>query len=331
MFSVRAFLWNRACCVGNSVIGGIRVSGRGEQPWRSKPKGAHTVPVGAVLSWVQMGSDVRRLRPEKPIVPMNGGLGQVAQAWRQRLVGRDAPYGSMTDARAVVATTLRSASFRRIVRVLHLKAGASMIEAGIGSGRLSLAFAALGCRVTALDCVPDVLIAARRAARSIGATVATRLSFVCGDLEKAPIRRGAFDVVFNEGVVEHWLDLDARRQLLATMGELLRPGGTVCVVVPNGHHPLHGRWMRTGYPGYLSAPPMTLYGPGGLCEDLVAVGVQDVRVDGLGPWQSFNLWPHRPLLRVPLGALDRLIGAPRWFRLRYGTALCAVGRRPEAA
>lgn len=254
-------------------------------------------------------------------------MSSVASAWRERLAERTDPYPLLDQPLVAVPRMARSTSFRRVIKLVGVTPPASILEAGIGSGAFSLAFAWAGYRVTALDCLPGVLAGARRGAQDIAGRVRRPIRFVCGDLEHPPLKPGLFDLVFNEGVIEHWVDRKERRQLIGMMVSLARPGGAVCVIVPNGQHPRHEFWVTNHYPGYESAPPMTLYGSASLYDDLVAAGLSGVQTDGLAAWQSFNLWPHRPLWRLPLGVLDRCGSGPRSFRMRYGAHLIACGRR----
>src|SRR4029453_3360544 len=61
---------------------------------------------------------------------------------------------------------------------------------------------------------------------------------------------GAYDLVFNVGVVEHFLDPQERRQAVRRMFDLARPGGYVVSVVPSGAHPLRARMRAEGLGGY---------------------------------------------------------------------------------
>lgn len=252
----------------------------------------------------------------------------VASAWRQRLGGRDDPYGAQGQSVSTVSRWAKSTTFRTVLSRIGTPPPASVLEAGIGSGKFSLAFGWMGYHVTALDCVHEVLAGARQTAVSFG-LMADRVRFVCGDLDQPPLQASTFDVVFNEGVIEHWLGPKERSRLIATMVKLVRPGGTLCVIVPNGAHPWHERWVANHYPGYESAPPMTLYDGNSLRDDLAASGLGVVTVDGLGAWQSLNLWPHYPLVRRPLAGLDRFLPGPRGFRFRYAMALIGCGQRPK--
>lgn len=58
----------------------------------------------------------------------------------------------------------------------------------------------------------------------------TRASVVCGDAMEPPFSPGSFDVVFSDGVIEHFRDYAA---VLRAMAELVRPGGILIATLPN--------------------------------------------------------------------------------------------------
>ena len=74
-----------------------------------------------------------------------------------------------------------------------------ILEAGSGTGGLSQQLAKAGADVFVLDIVPACLQAARRKGAAPGT-----LQGVVGDLFHCPFPDGAFDVVFNSGVMEHF-------------------------------------------------------------------------------------------------------------------------------
>jgi SAM-dependent methyltransferase len=148
-----------------------------------------------------------------------------------------------------------------------------------------------------------------------------------GDLERLPFANDAFAGVVNEGVVEHWLDRDQRRAVLAEMARVARPGGVVAVYVPNGRHPLVRWWERTRYPGYASSVAWHKYGWRDLSDDLMAAGLRNVRVDGLSPYSTIAVWPHWWILRALAGLARRFLPEPRRLRLRCGFNLMAIGEK----
>jgi SAM-dependent methyltransferase len=205
-----------------------------------------------------------------------------------------------------------------------------VLEAGCGSGTLSLAAAWRGRRVVGLDISPEVLANLQRNAARLAEQVGRpfAVAAVCGDLERLPFADGAFAGAINEGVVEHWLDRDARRAVIAEMARVVRPGGVVVVCVPNGRHPLIGFWERTGYPGFARSRsvPWHRYGWRDLADDLAAAGLADVRADGLSPFSTIAVWPNWAPLRALAAVLRRLLPEPRWLRRRCGFNLIAFGR-----
>ena len=209
-------------------------------------------------------------------------------------------------------------------------AGARVLEAGCGSGTISLAAASCDRRVVGLDISPAVLANLRR--NAAGLTAATGRAFavatVVGDLEHLPFDDGAFDAAINEGVVEHWLDRDARRAVIREMARVVRPGGVIVICVPNGRHPLIGFWQRTRYPGFArsASVPWHRYSWCDLGDDLTAAGLRDVHADGLSPYSTIAVWPNWLPLRALAALLRRLLPEPLWLRRRWGFNLIAHGR-----
>ncbi len=71
--------------------------------------------------------------------------------------------------------------------------------------------------------------------------------------EKLALDIGHFDVVHMHEVLEHILDPE---QMLQLVHGLLRPGGIVCVIVPNDYNPLQKALRETGdYQPWWLAPP----------------------------------------------------------------------------
>ncbi|MGB9879906.1 MAG: class I SAM-dependent methyltransferase, partial [Anaerolineae bacterium] len=130
-----------------------------------------------------------------------------------------------------------------VLRYAHLEPGSLILEPGCGSGKFSLVLASLGHRVIALDYVNDVLQGVRATQERLGERWPGRLRGLCqGSLEHLPFPDNTFDLVMNEGVVEHWLDDRERLMALREMVRVTRPGGVVAVIVPNGAHPLIKIW-----------------------------------------------------------------------------------------
>ncbi len=128
----------------------------------------------------------------------------------------------------------------RQLRLAGVRPGMRVLDAGAGSGAASLALARkVGPtgQVVALERSRQRAAHAQAAARREG--LGQVVSVVCGDLGRAPLPEGAFDLVFCRFVFEY---LAQPAQALAELRRVARPGGRVVVVDLDGnglfHHPV---------------------------------------------------------------------------------------------
>ena len=109
-------------------------------------------------------------------------------------------------------------------------AGRRLLEVGAGSGRDTLALARAGAKAVVLDYAPMSLELVARQAREQGLIVA----LVRADALAMPFREGAFDVVFHQGLLEHFRD---PQPLLKECARVTARGGRMIVDVPQTFHP----------------------------------------------------------------------------------------------
>lgn len=251
----------------------------------------------------------------------------VGQQWAEKFETVGMAY-RLTEGLPFLRKFLRSPFIQIPVQYARLKTGQRVLEAGCAGGKFSVCFAMLGAQVTSLDfsaAMIDNTCYLRQVVEQ--ATSPLTMDFVQGDLESLGLRANSFDLVMNEGVVEHWLDHAERRRILQNMAHVTKPGGTIAIIIPNGSHPLATYWIENS-PAFLSAPPMVRYSPALLRDDLSSVGLTDIFVDGIYVWHTIDQWPTGKLLRLIGSGLQHLIPLPRAIRLKWGIHLIAIGRKP---
>ncbi|MBM4043628.1 MAG: methyltransferase domain-containing protein [Planctomycetes bacterium] len=103
-----------------------------------------------------------------------------------------------------------------------------VLDAGFGTGRFCFALAKdlPHSEVVGIDISPNLVEDATNAAAVLGLT---NVTFTQASIFSLPFADGAFDVVFNEGVIEH-LDYEAA---VREMVRVTKPGGKVVIGVPN--------------------------------------------------------------------------------------------------
>ncbi len=143
---------------------------------------------------------------------------QVAAHWDRRAAHFDEDFGHS------IGSPAERAAWDRILDLVIPSGGPlDALDAGCGTGFLSLELAARGHRVSGIDFAPAMLAAARRKA------AAQRLSvhFEEGDAEQLPFPPGSFDLVISRHVL--WT-LPHPGAAIDEWIRVLRPGGRLAIV-----------------------------------------------------------------------------------------------------
>ncbi len=118
---------------------------------------------------------------------------------------------------------------RRIIESLSkhvdLK-GLAVLEVGAGTGRDAGEIASLGAEVSALDYSEESL-------RLMRSALSGSARIVCGDATALPFRSESFDVVYHQGLLEHFRNPN---DVLDENVRVLKHGGILLVDVPQKYH-----------------------------------------------------------------------------------------------
>lgn len=113
-----------------------------------------------------------------------------------------------------------------------------VLDIGGGTGGFAVRVAELGARVTVVDPSPDALAALARRARELGVEVTGQQGDLSTLLEV--VAPDSVDVVLCHGVLEV---VDDPARALATIREVLRPGGVLSLLVSQRHAAVVARAM----------------------------------------------------------------------------------------
>lgn len=136
---------------------------------------------------------------------------------------------------------------RRITNLSQFQPGETVLDVGCGTGTLALeAYARVGAtgRVSGIDPGPKQIARARSKARRAGLPI----DFQVGVIEQLAFPDQSFDVVLSTFMM-HVLPDDLKRQGLAEIARVLKPGGRLLVVDfkrPEEHQDQSDRPVHTG-------------------------------------------------------------------------------------
>ncbi|MCB9796141.1 MAG: methyltransferase domain-containing protein [Alphaproteobacteria bacterium] len=155
--------------------------------------------------------------------------------------------------------------------------GKLALDAGCGFGRHAFYAARYGAEVVAMDHAADAVASAARNTEGLH-----RVHVVQGDLNRPPLRRSTFDIVYSFGVLHHvGAPLESFRQL----GELVKPTGKLQV------------WVYGPRAGTAAVASGALHGAASNMEDDTLYGFSRAIATGL---RLFSHTPYRLMRHVPV-------------------------------
>ncbi|OGP15943.1 MAG: methyltransferase type 12 [Deltaproteobacteria bacterium GWA2_55_10] len=207
--------------------------------------------------------------------------------------------------------TVYAARYREFERLLPGK-GRSVLDIGSGPGYFLLYGKRHGWETLGVE--PSVKAAAH--GRSLGLEIIE--DFFSHDLARALDR--SFDVVHMSEVLEHITDPEG---VLITASRALKPGGLVCVVVPNDYNPFQQALRKAcGYSPWWVSPPhhVNYFNPVSVSGLLTRTGFETVSIEATFPIDIFLLMGDE---YVGNDALGRACHAKR---KRFEKNLAAAGQ-----
>jgi len=209
----------------------------------------------------------------------------------------------------------------REVRAEGPVAGRRVMEVGAGSGRDLLALARDGAIGVVLDYSPASLGLVRRQAREQGVPVL----LVQADALRMPFRDGAFDVVFHQGLLEHFRD---PMPLLRENARVTARGGRLVVDVPQAIHPYTAMKKTLIALDRWFAGWETQFTPGGLERRLAACGLTVRRTYGEWMVPGLGYRVLREVLRRGLHlSLPLEPRGPAWWNRGWTALRAGLARR----
>jgi ubiquinone/menaquinone biosynthesis C-methylase UbiE len=224
----------------------------------------------------------------------------------------------------------------RIIESLtkHVDVGGLLVlEVGAGTGRDAGSIASLGGEVVALDYSEESL-------RLMQPAVGDAVAIVCGDATRLPFPSGSFDVVYHQGLLEHFR---YPGEVLDENIRVLKRGGILLVDVPQKYHYYTAlkhvlMWFGAWFAGW-----ETEFSAASLKRLVESRGM---RVSGIyGYTMSPPIW-YRGLRRVVLKTglrlpmyprgpgwlcrVRRLVGSmtPEWVRVNTALVIGCVAKKP---
>jgi ubiquinone/menaquinone biosynthesis C-methylase UbiE len=150
--------------------------------------------------------------------------GQPMEIETPKTTGRVIHWAWAYDPLVWVLTLGRDRAFReKTLDLAQIAAGESVLDIGCGTGTLAIAVkrrVGPAAQVTGIDASPEMIARARKKAKRTGADV----MFETAAVENIPFAAQSFDVVLST-VMLHHLPEDARRNCIAEVRRVLKPGG----------------------------------------------------------------------------------------------------------
>ncbi len=242
-------------------------------------------------------------------------------------------WGAVAERWAALSAQAKQEYFEPVLPFLNILnrhmpeiKAATVLEPGCGTAMLSAHLAkSWGARCVCLDFTPAMLAQARERFHAEN----VKADFILGDITRIPFKNGVFDLVLNEGVLEHI----PRPERQLAINEMARvASGFVGIFVANAWDPVRmiaklvmrvqGRFRRRQ-----ELP----YSRWRLEQSLEQAGLRVTKKSGVNFFRLwYSYWPFRVLLRPVLrrffaNPLDRMNCSDSFLNRYFGATIFQLG------
>ncbi len=255
---------------------------------------------------------------------------KVTRAW-QRIHAGHPEIHTITNPRFLSRMKHRDFT-KAVLAACNLDRGSAVLEAGCGSGRDILYFSFLGHQCSAVDISNSPLEKLMKAKKELALDnfgQPVQLDVRQADIFQLPYADSIFDIVFNSGVIEHYVE-ETRCTLLKELSRVVKPGGFLTLLFPNKDHILEKYWRRiigawTDYDTYdIAEQPLGEAFVSGFRH----LGLDVVLYDRIDCYDTISHYPNWLLLRlIAYTATTCLPRPPRGLRKRFGTRSIVIARK----
>lgn len=181
-------------------------------------------------------------------------------------------------------TILGSIPSRFLLNLFPPEEGKLILEPGCGCGKFGLAYAMMGCEVILLDLDYEAVQYTRRIRGALNSLLGFPVpaQIRVGNIHRIHFADNTFDLVFNEGVSQHWTDEEKRQGSIDQMVRVSRD--MVVIMGNNGLREEEQEADRNFDFEYKGMPPRRkCFTPDELEMRLKKAGLKKVNVEGVDP------------------------------------------------
>lgn len=267
---------------------------------------------------------------------INRSASNVTEAWKNQLKegGYEAPSVSLS---LKIKLTFLTRMWRRILKHTghKLSTPTRVLEFECGGGAQLVPLFSNGWSCVGVECSDEVLSRAKQYVKQVVDGKLLRsdkgtIEFVCDDFVNYTTNE-LFDMTFQFGVLEHFLNDEERLCYLQKMFDLTKAGGFIVSAVPNGEHVFRQEQRTLGLGGYII--PEIDYTVELLKEEMVRCGASSVNVlthDLMGYrkiQQAQRLHKIIDLVIYFIWQIPLCQALPLTYRRRHAYWLIAIGKK----